>query len=183
MKENSIITTERLRLVRLADPHTEAFFAYRSDPQVTQFLTWTAERLEQVKTFIADNPVAMGKPGTWFQLAITLPSAGTLIGDIGVLFKEQDLAECELGYTVIPKFRGQGYATEALSAVISYLFSQHHIEKITCSVDPENIASIKLLQKLDFILERIYAKNYLFRGQLVDDAVYFIRKQDWSRKR
>jgi RimJ/RimL family protein N-acetyltransferase len=175
-----LITTERLSLVRLAEQHIDACFAYRSDPLVTQFLTWTASKREEIRDFIAESPLAMGKSGTWFQLAITLSSTDTLIGDIGIHFKEHSPGECELGYTLIPTVRRQGYATEALSAVIYFLFSAHSIEKITCSVDPKNTPSIRLLEKLGFHLEGIYPKSYLFRGELVDDAVYYVEKHDWE---
>jgi RimJ/RimL family protein N-acetyltransferase len=182
MSSQSIISTQRLSLVRLEEQHADAFFSYRSNPEVTKFLTWTADSIEQVQDFIAGNPAEMGKAGTWFQVAIVQKPINMLIGDLGVHFKKDKPSECELGYTLIPEYRGKGYASEALSAVISFLFSSHSVERITCSVDPHNVASIRLLEKLGFNLEAVYPKSYLFRGQLVDDAVYSVQKHDWERE-
>lgn len=77
----------------------------------------------------------------------------------------------EIGYIVDPDLWGQGFATEALSAVISSLFARHQLPHLTADVDPRNRPSLNLLQKLGFKVTA-RARNTWKIGGVWHDSVY-----------
>lgn len=85
-------------------------------------------------------------------MVLILKESGTLIGDIGLHFPEADSLPdtVEIGYTLAAAYHGNGYATEALTAIIEYLRTALGKKNFTASVDPENTASIRVLERLGF---------------------------------
>jgi ribosomal-protein-alanine N-acetyltransferase len=77
----------------------------------------------------------------------------------------------EIGYILHPDHWGQGLATEALSAVVGYIFATRPVEAITADVDPRNEASLRLLAKLGFIETHRAARTWLV-GEVWCDSVY-----------
>lgn len=72
---------------------------------------------------------------------------GTFIGWCGLrFFPEQD--EVDLGYRFMKKFWGQGFATESSKRCLEYGFQELKLKRIIAKAMPENIPSIKVIQKL-----------------------------------
>ena len=177
-----VIETERLFLKILELKDKEVFLAYRGNPEVFQFQSWDPPNLQEVESFIRQNlTVAPNTPDTWLQVGIYLHN-GQLIGDIGLHFLE-DNAQMEIGYTLAPEHQGQGYAFEAVKAILDYLFGHLEKHRVIGSVDPENIRSIKLLEKLGFRREGHFIKSVLIRGEWCDDVIYAMLKEEWLATR
>jgi RimJ/RimL family protein N-acetyltransferase len=78
---------------------------------------------------------------TRYQLGIAFRSDRDLIGDCGIhILGDPRLAE--IGITVAPRFQCRGYATEALRAIVGYLFGKLRKDRISASIDPRNIDSL-----------------------------------------
>ncbi|MBO6918895.1 MAG: GNAT family N-acetyltransferase [Rhizobiaceae bacterium] len=78
----------------------------------------------------------------------------------------------EIGFIFNPDFWGQGFAKEAVSALIDYGFDKKQLTKITADVDPRNERSIRLLEGLGFV--ETHRKNNTFKvGNEWVDSVYF----------
>lgn len=56
--------------------------------------------------------------------------------------------EVEIGWAIYQSFRGRGYATEAAAAIIDHAFSNYHIPRVVAFTDPDNTASLRVMQKL-----------------------------------
>lgn len=175
---NPIIQTERTLLRPIAQTDCEAVFAYRSDKVSNRYQGWIPETLDEVKAFIDKNPKAFNTPNTWFQLVIMDRASDLLIGDIGIHFIDEH--QCELGCTVSKVFQGKGFATEALSGVISYLFNKLKKHRITTSIDPQNINSIHLMQHLGFRKEGHFKQSIFINDSWVDDVVFAILNSEWT---
>lgn len=176
------IETDRLtiRVPNLQDK--EPFHAYRSMPEVYIYQSWKPANIDEAEAFIKKNlAVIPNTPNTWLQLAICLKN-GMLIGDIGIHFMEDD-AQVEIGYTLTPDYQGQGYAFEAVRAVIDYSFLTLKKHRITASVDPQNLKSINLLKKLSFRQEGHFVKSTLIHGKWCDDIIFAILEKEWNQTR
>lgn len=178
MNTFTTITTDRLLLIKLELNHREDFFKYRSLPEVYEYQSFMPESLKAVDDFINKIPNNPNIPNTWFQLAIVNKNGNKLIGDIGIHFLE-DNAQVEVGYTLAPGCQGQGYATEALKAVVNYLFFELKKHRITASVDPNNIKSIRLLERLGMRKEGHFKKSFRMHDMWFDDCIYAILKDEW----
>jgi ribosomal-protein-alanine N-acetyltransferase len=71
----------------------------------------------------------------------------TVIGDIGYKGGPNGQGEINLGYSVLQRFQGQGFATEAAAAMVEWGLGQPGVEKVTATCSPQNTASIRVLQK------------------------------------
>jgi len=171
------IETERLFLRTLNLTDKDAFFKYRSMPEVYKYQAWCPKNTAEIEAFIIKNlAVHLNEKDTWLQLAVCL-KGGPLIGDIGVhcLVDEQQV---EIGYTLSPEYQGKGYAAEAVRAVIAYLFSELEKHRVSASVDPDNSRSVKLLEKLGFRKEAHFVRSFFMEGRWYDDCVYAILEDE-----
>lgn len=71
----------------------------------------------------------------------------TVIGDIGYKEGPNEKGEINLGYSILSRYQGKGYATEAALAMVKWGLSQPDVQKITATCSPENLASIRVLEK------------------------------------
>ena len=71
----------------------------------------------------------------------------TVIGDIGYKGSPNEKGEINLGYSILPRFQGDGYASEAAAAMVQWGLDQPGVRKVTATCSPENRASIRVLEK------------------------------------
>jgi len=172
------IKTPRLVIRRIEINDKETLFSYRSLPEVALYQSWHPSSLTVVESFIQRTLDAdPNKEDQWVQLAICLKD-GTMIGDIGVHFIDE--YQAELGYTLSPLHQHQGYAFEAVSVVIDELFLSFKKHRITASADPDNVNSIRLLEKLGFRKEAYFKKSFYLNGEWYDDVLYAILDEEWK---
>jgi ribosomal-protein-alanine N-acetyltransferase len=89
------------------------------------------------------NPAA----GDWAYLIVHRADR-LLIGDLGFKGLPDAHGMVEIGYGIIPSYRGQGYATEAARALIDWASKQPNVRSITAECEATNRASIRVLEKL-----------------------------------
>lgn len=180
-QEVFLLHTPRLTLSLLNPADAEAFFAYRSLPEVALFQGWEPQNLEEATDFLVKNASAIPLvPDAWMQLGVYLAS-GELIGDVGVHLYF-DGKQIELGYTLSPAFQGFGYAREAVNGLLDCFLVARGMHRAFASVDPENARSIRLLESLGFRKEAHHRQSYLAIDGWHDDAVYAILADEWRAR-
>jgi RimJ/RimL family protein N-acetyltransferase/SAM-dependent methyltransferase len=180
MNPFSPLTTPRLSLRPLSPADAEVIFAYRADPEVALYQGWEPQSLDQVRAFVDEvSSVEPDTPGTWFQLGICLKESGGLIGDFGFHFPENFPHQVELGITLARAHQGKGYATEAMAAALDYCFRTLKKHRVFASVDPENRASIALLERAGFRREAHFHESLWLRGKWMDDVIYAILEKEY----
>jgi RimJ/RimL family protein N-acetyltransferase len=176
------IATDRLLLTRRTPADSEAFFAYRSLPEVCRYQSWAPLCLQDAVTFIERlQGVPFASPGTWFQLGVRLRETGELVGDLGVHFVG-DGRQVEIGFTLAPVFQGRGLGTEAVAALLGYLFGELGTHRVFASVDPANRSSLRLLQRVGMRQEAHFLQSVLFKGEWADDMVFAILASEWRAR-
>ena len=152
------IKTERL-IIRLAEPEdAESIFSYRSDFAENKYQGWFPDSVEEVRDYISNMPATMDIANICFQFTIILADENRLIDDMGISFTNHNNMQAELGCTLHKDYQKKGYATEALKAIVDYLFGTLDKHRIIASVDPRNTASIQLIERLGFRKDIIYAQ-------------------------
>jgi RimJ/RimL family protein N-acetyltransferase len=175
------IRTQRLRLRALESRDARRIFEYRSHPDVSRFQSWGTDSVHAIESYILElAAIEPGTPGPWYQIGITLPTT-KLIGDCGFRVSESEPLQAEVGIALAPEFQKRGYATEALRALLQYIFflklGKH---RIFGSVDPSNFASIKLLQRVGMRQEAHFVRSLWFKDQWVDEVIFVILASDWK---
>jgi len=175
------IRTDRLALRDLEPSDGPRVFSYHKHPDVARFQTWATDSVDSVQSYIRSlSAVEPGTPGGWYQVGIFLPDSGKLIGDCGFRVLASDPEQAEVGITLAPEFQGKGYATEALRALLNYLLVTLGKHRVFGSVDPRNVSSMKLLERVGMRKEAHFVKSLQFRGEWADDVVFAILASEWK---
>jgi RimJ/RimL family protein N-acetyltransferase len=178
------IVTERivLRALRLEDAAT--MFSYRTDADVAQFQSSVIPNsLGAVRAFIEENAAAASlAPDTWYQLGIGMRDGGKLIGDCGIHVVDEG-RQIEIGITISRPFQRQHYATEAMTALLNALFGDLGKHRVFGSIDPRNMSSNRLFERLGFRREAHMVESLWFRSEWVDDVVVAMLRREWFARR
>ncbi len=180
MNSNLQLNTPRLLLRPVEVADVPALFAYRSDAQTNQYQGWIPQSVEETMDFVQQKVASViNQPHTWFQMVILESASHRIIGDVGIHFQDADNQQVELGCTLRKDCHGNGYATEALKVIITYLFDTLNKHRIVTSIDPQNSASIALVERLGFRKEAHFRESIFLNGQWVDDLVYAVLRREW----
>lgn len=177
------IITQRVALRDLEANDGPRVFAYHRRPEVSQFQSWGTESVDIVQSYIRSlASVEPGKPGQWYQTGIFLLDGGKLIGDCGFRVLTDDPEQAEIGMTLAPEFQGKGFATEAMRALLNYLFATLDKHRVFGSVDPRNVSSLRLLERVGLRKEAHFVKSLRFRGEWVDDMIFAMLAEEWNQR-
>jgi [ribosomal protein S5]-alanine N-acetyltransferase len=148
----------------------QALASILADPLVMKFSTMGIYSTSQTEKAI-DNFIDSYKRVGFGLWAVVLKESDLLIGYCGLAIDRIDERdEPEIAYRLDSKFWGEGFATEAALASIQYGFDRIELSYILGAAQRQNIASIRVLEKLGMTFER----ETIFRGVAMD--VYKIVK-------
>lgn len=176
------LRTPRLCLRRFSESDAEAFASYRSDPAVARYQGWDAPYpVEQASRFVsamATEPADV--PGQWLQIAVTLAGDDALVGDCAFVPQAHEPRTSEIGFTIAAEHQGRGYAREAVSSLLRYLFEQLGKHRVTASCDPRNAQSVKVLEAVGMRREGHMVDSTWAKGEWTDDLLFAILRREWS---
>ena len=139
------MTTPRLVLRPPVMEDAEAIFlGYARDPEVTRYLTWRPHADASITRAFLARCLDCWSQQTAFPWAITLAGSGRLIGMIELRLNPP---HADLGYGLARPFWGQGYATEAVQAVVDWCIAQPEIYRAWAVCDVANKGSARVLEK------------------------------------
>jgi [ribosomal protein S5]-alanine N-acetyltransferase len=175
------IPTRQLHIRHLQLSDLSNFFLYRSNPEVTKYQGFDVMTMEQAKEFIIDNATKrFGKAGEWVQYGIENIKEKKLIGDCAIKLDPYDTRLTEIGITISHQEQQKGFAKEALSGVLTYLFNQKNIHRVSVTIDTENTASVNLFRGLGFRQEAHFIENIFFKGKWGSEYQFAILKREWN---
>ena len=175
------VISKRLVIRRFASGDAEALAAYRTDGEVARYQDWECPYpISEARKFIASlYQLAPGTPGPWFQFAVSLSSSGTLLGDVALRTSRVEVGQAELGFTFASAHQGQGYATEAVRAVVQYAFGQLAIHRVFSRTDARNLRAQRLLERIGFRQDSEFRERTWFKGAWATDILYAQLESEW----
>lgn len=129
----------------------DANYTFFNDMQLQKGNGWPDEDVLETLPRIINNLNKVPSPTGFESWMIIKLETGEIIGDVGFKGFNTTDKSADLGYGIIEAERQKGFAKEACELLLSWAFTNNFLEKITASCLATNIASIKTLQKLDFI--------------------------------
>ncbi|MFZ3195884.1 MAG: GNAT family protein [Bacillus mycoides] len=175
------LETERLLLRELTLLDAEAMFHYFSKESVIRYFGMDSfENIEQAKTTIQTFR-KRNEEGSVFRWGIEKKGTDQLIGTCGFHLINKHHKRAEIGYELDDTHWGQGYATEALQAMLAYGFETLQFIRIAAVVYIENEASRNLLTKVGFQEEGLLRKYMIQNDVAHDTVVYSLLKEDWRK--
>jgi RimJ/RimL family protein N-acetyltransferase len=89
-------------------------------------------------------------------------------------------SQTTVGFGVVPDERCKGYATEATSIIVDYLFLTNNIVRVQADTSTENKASQRVLEKVGFQKEGIIRRHFFSTGKWRDSFLYSILREEWK---
>ena len=178
------LETARMIMRAFNDADAPAFSVYRSDLDVARYQGWDAPfTLAQAIAFIDElRQTQPGTPGKWYQIALQLKSTGQLIGDCAFCVLADEPLQATIGFTLSQRYHGNGYATEAVRRLIDYLFDNFKLHRVRAICDVENLASVRVLERLGLRREAHLIDHEWFKGHWSSVYWYAILEDEWTQK-
>jgi RimJ/RimL family protein N-acetyltransferase len=113
------------------------------------------------------------------DLVIVDTVTGTPAGEIGLFYQEPVTAQAMIGYSMLPAWRGRGYATRAAELLSLWVFAETDIARLIAGALPTNLGSQRVLEKAGFKREA-YLRSRLpgLNGPRLDDIQFALLAED-----
>jgi len=175
------VRTERL-VLRAIDPtgDVDAIHAYASREDVCRYIPWTPRTRDEVAAWLPRRAgTTIAAPGSGATLAITLTETGELVGDVMIIWRDEENRTGELGYVVNPAYAGHGYATEAARAMLAMAFDRLGLRRVVARIDARNPASAAVLRHLGMRQEAVLVENEWFKGAWSTEIDFAMLDREW----
>ena len=156
------------------------FRNWASDPEVTRYLTWPTYEKVETAYLILDQWIGEYEKMNFYQWMIVPKDLGEPIGSISVVHQNDDIQEAEVGYCIGSRWWHKGIVTEALDAVISFLFTEVGINRIAARHDTNNPHSGAVMRKCGMKYEGTSRASDRNNQGICDTAHYAILRCDWK---
>ena len=164
------IKTNRLMLRKIHTDDAEMVYAWMSDPEVCKYERWEPHpSVEYSCGYIMEAFDGYKADSTYFW-GIELDKK--LVGSVCIVGVNDYDQKAILGYCLAKEYWSKGYATEAVSAILKYMFVEVGINRIEATHAVNNIASGRVLEKVGMCLEGC-AKEYYFCNAGFQDSRLF----------
>jgi len=142
------LETPRLRLRLFTYDDVEIMYTLGSDPEIIKYAeTEPAKDLEEARRRLEEGPLYDYEKYGYGRFAVEFKETGKVIGFCGIKYlPEIDLPE--VGYRYLTEYWGKGIGTEAARACVEFARQDLQIRKLVALIMPENIASIRVAEKL-----------------------------------
>lgn len=167
-----VIETERLLLRRITNDDVKEVFELRSNPETMKYIPRPlVKNDEDALAHIAmiEDKIVTNVGINW---GITIKNNPKLLGIIGYYRMQPENYRAEIGYMLLPEFHGKGIIPEAVNRLIDYGFKDLKLHSIEAVIDPDNLASEKVLQKCGFVKEAHFKESDFYEGRFLDKVIY-----------
>lgn len=175
-----ILETERLVLRQITPEDSGDLFHYFSLDEVTKFYDVESFTNVQQAEELIDRWHQRFEKNLGIRWGITLKSENRVIGTCGYHGWMKHHFKAEIGYELTPDYWGKGFMTEAIQKVIEFGFREFGLNRIEAFVEPGNVNSRKVLEKVGFSEEGILKEHFYWRNQFVDTAIFALLKKNYQ---
>ncbi|MDT0188188.1 GNAT family N-acetyltransferase [Microbacterium sp. ARD31] len=168
--------TERL-LLRPWQPGDETALAeaWADEDYASLLLTGTQNPAE-----VAEMVRRRAQPGDGTFVGLVAEHDGEVVGDLILIIRGTGLTEGEIGWTVMPRHAGRGYATEAARAVLRMAFEHYGLRRVVANLDARNDRSAALCERLGMRRETHRLGDFWSKGRWTDSLEYALLRDEWQ---
>ena len=173
------LSTNRLFLRQIQPQDAEDLFKTFSDEEAMRFYGHEPHRSVDETHALIEQIQARYARREAIRWGITLKGEGRVIGSCGFHQFDTGFHRAETGYELHRTFWGQGVMTEAVSAILTYGFTELELHRVEAVIDIANERSKGLLLKLGFTYEGNLRQRYSFRDRFEDEHYFGLLKDEW----
>ena len=172
----------RISLRPLEPRDVPALFEIFGDPEVMRF--WSSPPLTSLAGAQAlfDDINRHFAARTLFQWGIARPDDDVVVGTATLFHLDEEHRRGEIGFALGRAHWGHGCASDAVASLLRFAFDRLNLHRIEADPDPQNAASIRLLEKHGFKYEGLLRERYFLEGVPQDAAYYGLLRREWTAK-
>jgi [ribosomal protein S5]-alanine N-acetyltransferase len=174
------IETNRLTIRLVEESDLPSLFAVNADDAVTRYLpyeSWKSVADGEAWFSRAAARLAAGEAG---QFVIVHRESRRVVGTCLLFRFEESSARAEVGYVLAREYWGAGYMLEAMKAFVAFAFEQLGMQRLEAEIDPRNVSSAKLLERLGFVREGLLRQRWAMKGEVTDSGFYGLLHKEWQ---
>ncbi len=171
--------TDRLVLRPLRHGDEADVLAYRRRADVCRYMPASPLDDISVRTFIADRTGATKIAADNDFIALAVTHHDHVIGDVMIRAGQLADRQAEIGWVLNPGYQGRGFATEAARELIEVAFSELRMHRAWAQLDPRNVASARVCERLGMRQEAHLRHDIWFKGEWGDTAIYAMLADEW----
>ena len=165
------LETSRLRIRRICMADAPAMLDILSDEETVRY--WgrpMMTELAQAESYTRENLRWM-EDGHCLYWSLEEKASKRMIGTCTLFRLDIDNRRGEIGYLLNREYWQQGLMSEALECVIAYAFGELKLHRLEADTDPDNIASIRILERFGFQREGLFRDRWLINGRWCDSLM------------
>lgn len=174
------LETDRLILRRYVNEDSAAMYKnWASDIEVTKYLTWPTHSSQEISQWVIEDWINKYSNEKYYHWAIVLKDNGNEpIGDIAVVDMKENISMVQIGYSIGRSWWNKGITSEALKAVMDFLFEVVCVNRIEARHDPRNENSGKVMKKCGMKYEgTLHSSDWNNQG-ICDTCYYALLKSE-----
>ena len=177
------LDTARLQLRRFQPRDLAAYAGYHCRDDVYRYLYQPAPDQDAVRDqFTALLAAPFHQDGDSLHLCVTRRKDEQVLGEVLLKIGSLSALQLEVGYIFDPAASGQGYATEAVRAMLQLGFEKLGAHRIFARLDALNLGSIGIVERLHFRREAHLIQNDCFQGVWGDELIYAMLRSEWEAR-
>lgn len=180
-KKLPTIEASRIFLRHLEESDIDALFEIFSDEETMRY--WSSPPFQvrsDAANYLADIQ-KLFQQKTLFQWGISLKENDKIVGTSTLFHLDMRNRRAEIGYILNRKFWKKGFVNEALNSLLKFAFDELYLHRLEADVDPDNTASIRVVEKLGFQKEGFLRERWHVNGRICDTVFYGLLRSDWEK--
>ncbi len=173
------LSTERLILRCAKRRDAASIFQYARNPNVARYVLWEAhESIRDSRAYVRylRSQYRRGEPASY---VLVRKEDGRVFGTIGFMSFDRENLCAEVGYSLAEDCWGQGFATEALRAVLRLSFETMHLHRVEAQHDCCNPSSGRVMEKCGMHREGVLRKKIFNKGDYRDVVLWSVLEKEW----
>lgn len=178
------LETPRLVLRKLTREDIPLYYTrLGSSEKVTKYMLFEPHKDISESTASVEKVLGRYETGKCYRWAIALKENNELIGIIEPLRFDEEKGSCSFAYMLGKDFWGKGYGTEALTAVLEFLFTEMEMERVAADHMAENVGSGAVMRKVGMMYQGTKIGMYEKNGKIHDAPQYVITRKQWMNRK
>jgi RimJ/RimL family protein N-acetyltransferase len=176
------IETERTILRRYQAGDVEDIVEYSLDADF-----WLARNLDWEPTAAGVRAYYEPRRGvrpesypSWLNLVVELKTESKVVGDVGIGFRNNDREQAEVGWLLACQYQGQGFASEAVKALVTFGFESMGVHRIFAQTGNLNVPSWSLMERIGMRREARFRQSHKVDGEWDDEFIYAVLAEEWN---
>jgi ribosomal-protein-alanine N-acetyltransferase len=179
------LETDRLVLREYEEADLPTIHAFASDPVMVQYLEFGPNTQAETRAFYRDTVVATrrAEPRRTWHLVAAPKAGGGIVGAGRITIEAHEHQGGSIGYWVMRPSWGGGYATEIARGLLRFGFGELGLHRIFAIVEPDNVASVRVLARAGMRLEGRLRDHRFAKGTWRDSLLYAALAHEWPEHR